>query len=94
MPIYLDVPYDDRAEVKALGAHWSYTIKKWYCEHHNSEKFREWIPPPPEFRVILNIPYSAKDEAKKLGAKWDREDKVWYTWEERLYRFRSLLDRL
>ncbi len=44
--LYLDVPYADKDKVKALGAKWDSSIKKWYYRGsaYNYFKFADWLP--------------------------------------------------
>lgn len=43
--LYLNVPYAEKDEAKALGAKWNAKIKKWYIEKKEEEycKFSKWI---------------------------------------------------
>lgn len=41
--MFIDVPYEDRGAVKALGAWWSPEDKKWYCHEDCIDKFSSWI---------------------------------------------------
>lgn len=84
---YLNVPYDDKDEVKALGAWFDMSKKAWYVPKNGDlSKFTKWLPngkvtttvKTPK-KVWLNVPYDDKDEAKKLGARWDKDKKKWYT---------------
>lgn len=45
MKVYLDVPYSEKDEAKALGAKWNAKIKKWYAdtEPENYVQFAKWI---------------------------------------------------
>lgn len=40
--IYLDVPYDEKNEAKALGAKWDNNVKKWYSVESNNELVKKW----------------------------------------------------
>lgn len=43
MTLYLNVPYSEKDEAKALGAKWNPGVKKWYVESkHNYHKFVRW----------------------------------------------------
>ncbi len=74
------VPFEKRAEAKALGARWNPDIKRWCMikAHKNIEKMLERFPKEPK-RCYLDIPFELKDEAKSLGAKWDDDLKCWYS---------------
>ena len=44
MALILKVPYEEKDEVKALGAKWNPQLKKWYVEHRKDyRKFIKWI---------------------------------------------------
>ncbi len=45
MKLYLNVPYAEKDEAKALGAKWNNKIKKWYIDtrFENYIKFAKWI---------------------------------------------------
>lgn len=43
--LYLDVPYQEKDEAKALGARWNPDMKKWFVENkRNYYKFKKWFP--------------------------------------------------
>lgn len=45
MPIYLDVPYEEKNEAKALGARWNGDAKRWFVpDGRNVTPFRRWMP--------------------------------------------------
>lgn len=49
MPIYLDVPYEERSMARLLGARWDARIGSWYVpDGRDPAPFRRWIPPEPE----------------------------------------------
>ncbi len=83
---YLNVPYEDKDEVKALGAWFDMSKKMWYVPKNGDvSKFTKWLPngkitttaKAPK-KMWLNVPFDDKDEAKKLGARWDGDKKQWY----------------
>ncbi|WP_083797230.1 zincin-like metallopeptidase domain-containing protein [Limnobacter sp. MED105] len=91
--VYLNVDFNDKAEVKSLGALWDSAEKKWYIPYSEREVFSKFMPKPEptpeqkltvipvsreEKKVILAVPFKEKEEAKALGAKWDKENKTWY----------------
>lgn len=45
MSLYLNVPYSEKDEAKALGARWNPRVKKWYTEGgwQDYGKFAKWI---------------------------------------------------
>jgi Domain of unknown function (DUF5710) len=43
--VYLNVPYEEKDEAKALGARWSPDNKRWYVpEGRDRSKLSKWIP--------------------------------------------------
>ena len=40
--VYLKVPFDDKDEVKSLGARWDPDKKSWYCNKSDIDKFNKW----------------------------------------------------
>lgn len=44
MALFLNVPFIEKDEAKALGAKWDPTAKKWYVEdYHHYTDFKKWI---------------------------------------------------
>lgn len=45
MSLFLNVPYEEKDEAKALGARWNPKVKKWYADVPRKEyiKFAKWI---------------------------------------------------
>lgn len=80
---YLNVPFNDRDEAKALGAFWDANAKSWYVPKGKDPKpFEKWIgesssKSSPK-KVYLKVPFDEKDEAKSCGARWDQNKKSWY----------------
>jgi hypothetical protein len=54
---YLAVPYEDKEEVKRLGAKWDYETRLWWCEE--LERFSKW-------KEIINPP--KREKKKRVGA--------------------------
>jgi frataxin-like iron-binding protein CyaY len=85
--IYLDVPYDNRADAKVSGAKWDAENKKWYfnkdgetdLSDYQKELIEKWKIKP---KIYLTVPFEYKDDAKERGARWDAENKRWYCYEE------------
>ena len=45
--IYLNVPFEEKDQVKALGAKWDWDEKKWYFTDENKrDLFLPWLPKP------------------------------------------------
>ena len=43
--LYIEVPYKDKGEAKALGARWDPGRKSWYIENPRKyPRFEKWIP--------------------------------------------------
>lgn len=75
--VYLNVPFEDKDEVKKLGARWDQDTKKWYVgEFALVKDFQKWQSP--QDRQYLKVPFDNKDEAKALGAWYDSDKKQWY----------------
>lgn len=54
MSLFLNVSYEDKDKVKALGARWNPELKKWYVENKkNYPKFMKWILGDKEQAYIL-----------------------------------------
>jgi len=88
--IYLDVPYDNRADAKVSGAKWDAENKKWYfsipepdgatkLSDYQKELIERWKL---KAKIYLTVPFEYKDDAKEKGARWDNENKKWYCYEE------------
>ena len=84
---YLNVPYDDRDQVKALGAWFDGERKSWYVpKGKDTAPFQKWItdqvPAKANGRkTYLKVPFEDKDTVKAAGARWDKDKKKWYiTW--------------
>jgi DNA polymerase III epsilon subunit-like protein len=79
---YLNVPFSEKDDVKALGARWDKETKQWYIpDHTNPSQFAKWM------KVYLQVPYSDRAEAKALGALWDATEQKWYTQSGNLPKF-------
>lgn len=88
--IWLDVPFIEKNEVKALGGRWDRQAKSWYIgPNGDREKLARWIKQEgtaveqrPQIesveREYLAVPYDDRAQAKALGAKWDKQAKSWY----------------
>ena len=55
---YLYVPYEERDEVEALGAHWDDDSKCLYIEREDKSPFRRWLPPDPSQCSSVETEYS------------------------------------
>jgi phage/plasmid primase-like uncharacterized protein len=86
---FLNVPFKDRKEARALGAMWDNEVRSWYAPPGTKlEPFSKWHSKkqktdlgPAEItdkKVFLSVTYEEKEEAKKYGAVWDKEANSWY----------------
>ena len=72
----LDVPYDEKENVKALHAQWDPVGKYWYVNPFTDLRpFARWVPGA---RINLDVPFAEKNAVKDLGAKWDPEAGKWH----------------
>ena len=55
--LYLDVPFPDKEQVKALGARWDRDARSWYVPNHfDVELFAHWLALlPPDDAPLLRI---------------------------------------
>lgn len=70
---YLEVPFKDKDEIKALGARWDKDRKAWYIDGSaDKEKFAKWLSDEPEGDAGGEVPewktLGYEDEADLLGA--------------------------
>lgn len=74
---YIDIPFGDKDEAKALGAKWSPNQKKWKIidDPENLKKFKKWTT---KETLNLVVSFEDKDRVKALGAKWNPTTKSWY----------------
>lgn len=88
MKKFIKVAFNDKDEVKQLGARWDKDAKAWYVpEDAEQSVFSKWEEFDPSTvpkadsnlkKIHLNVPFEDKDAAKQLGARWDGEAKKWY----------------
>jgi putative DNA primase/helicase len=88
--IWIDVPYPQKDEAKALGARWDRQEQSWYIPAGvDPAPFARWTPAtapqarlkqPPAVppRQYLAVPYGERVAAKAAGAVWDKAAKSWY----------------
>ena len=58
----LAVPYDEKDEVKALGAEWDKDGKFWYCYEEEKDKFFKWDIKNVENKVQIEMPLNIEEE--------------------------------
>lgn len=65
MKIYLKVPFEQKDQVKTLGALWDYVGKSWYVESRNVDmsKFKNFMHTPPEH---LNVPHKETEYERQF----------------------------
>ena len=89
--IYIHVPYEQKEQAKALGAHWDIQERSWYIPAEVApEPFSAWrqetapepidikVHEPEQDRQYLAVPYEERESAKQAGALWDNATKAWY----------------
>ena len=89
--LILDVPFEEKDMVKALGATWDQKNRAW-CARPGVEltKLGAWLPanelrrsdllePNVSDRLVLDVPYKYRQEAKDLGAFFDPAQGAWVT---------------
>lgn len=78
--IYLEVPYKEKDQVKALGAKWDKQTSHW-CVPQGTDltPFNQWpVTTPTTSKRYLAVPYEERNEAKAAGAKWDKQQSAWF----------------
>lgn len=57
MPQYLNVPFTDKDQAKALGARWDGLAKQWFVpDGISTQSFAQWLPQTPALRSYLIAP--------------------------------------
>ena len=73
---FLDVPFAQKDEAKALGARFDGQKRKWYVDVGTDlDNFARWLG---DTRTYLACPFDEKDAAKALGARWDNDARKWF----------------
>lgn len=89
---YINVPYKEKDEAKALGARWDRQQQSWYVPAGmDAAPFAKWAQAsqsqgqaanaaqkPAQTRQYLAVPYEQRQAAKAAGALWDKAAKSWY----------------
>ena len=90
---FIDVPYKEKEEVKALGARWDRQEQSWYVPAgKDAAPFAKWMKMEAagpsraarvgrksgQERVYLAVPFGERTAAKAAGAMWDKAAKSWY----------------
>ena len=85
---YIDVPYKEKDDAKALGARWDRQRQSWFVPHGiDMAAFARWkagssvdasSKPVTDAREYLAVPYEDRVAAKAAGALWDKAAQSWY----------------
>jgi len=89
---YINVPFREKNDAKALGARWDRQKQSWYVPRNlDLAPFAKWTQGAPngstadpvasqdvQERLYLAVPYAERLEAKAAGALWDKGAKSWY----------------
>ena len=83
---YINVPYKEKDEAKALGARWDKQHQSWYIPRKlDRAAFAKWSQNDTpqtalqtQERIYLAVPYNERQVAKAAGARWDKQAKSWY----------------
>ena len=83
---YINVPYKEKDEAKALGARWDKQHQSWYIPRKmDPAAFAKWSQNDTpqtalqtQERIYLAVPYNERQVAKAAGARWDKQAKSWY----------------
>lgn len=88
---FIEVPFKEKNEAKALGAKWDRQNRSWYLPAGiETAPFAKWavakpedgqsprVTQNPDARKYLAVPYGERQIAKAAGAKWDKAAKSWY----------------
>lgn len=75
MALLLNVPYEEKEEVKLLGAFWNNELKKWYVkDRKNYQKFEKWFAPSKQYTIVCDYLYLI--EAEKICWRCKKSTKV------------------
>jgi phage/plasmid primase-like uncharacterized protein len=71
--VYINVPYSEKDEAKALGAKWDKKEKAWFVEPGIDQKpFQKWLEPAQETQLDMNkVTAQFQEQASRLGLKID-----------------------
>jgi hypothetical protein len=77
---YLVCPFQEKDQVKALGAKFDGTRKLWYVPRgKDTAPFKKWLPPKfASSPIRLYSSFHEKNEVKALGAVWNNEERAWF----------------
>ena len=71
--VYINVPYSEKDEAKALGAKWDKQEKSWFVKPGDDQApFQRWLVPSQEALLDMNkVTAQFQDQASRLGLKID-----------------------
>ena len=71
--VYINVPYSEKDEAKALGAKWDKQEKSWFVKPGADQApFQKWLVPSQETLLDMNkVTAQFQDQASRLGLKID-----------------------
>jgi antirestriction protein ArdC/phage/plasmid primase-like uncharacterized protein len=88
---FIEVPFGEKEEAKALGARWDRQKRSWYIpaampvdlfakwqKHQDQHANLAERPAPASARKYLAVPFGERKAAKAVGALWDSAAKSWY----------------
>lgn len=82
---YIQVPYQEKNQVRALGAKWDRGEQSWYVPSDvDLGLFVKWPQSTAMAKTehpYLAVPYTERNIAKSAGARWDKKAKSWYAGE-------------
>lgn len=75
--LYLDVPYEEKDEAKALGARWDARLKKWYIKNRDDYRYvLKWVMDEEEDEGIILFDHFYLVEGKRKCYRCKRETPV------------------
>jgi antirestriction protein ArdC/phage/plasmid primase-like uncharacterized protein len=70
--VYINVPYSEKDEAKALGAKWDKQEKSWFIAPGTDQApFKKWLEPAQESLDMNKVTAQFQDQASRLGLKID-----------------------
>jgi phage/plasmid primase-like uncharacterized protein len=70
--VYINVPYSEKDEAKALGAKWDKQEKSWFIAPGTDQApFKKWLEPVQDSLEMNKVTAQFQDQASRLGLKID-----------------------
>lgn len=70
--MYINVPYSEKDEAKAMGAKWDKQEKSWFVESEiDQTPFKKWLEPAQDSLDMNKVTAQFQDQASRLGLKID-----------------------